>query len=134
MNISELCDKIFIQHKNEKDFTIVWAKSDYQFDHIQSSIAIQKMIDDGVLFEGRVGGIRKTTLKYAFTKVDNYPEALNLSLQAGTKTLTAAITGTKIGKNYPILNFINRNKDNLIVGTILAIIGGLITWIIAIYA
>ena len=57
------------------------------------------MIDDGVLVEGRVGGIRKTTLKYAYTKVDNYSEALNLSLLSVTIPKTISITDkTKIGK------------------------------------
>lgn len=134
MTISELCDKIFIQHKNEKDFTIVWTKSDYQFDQIQSSIAIQKMVDDGVLVEGRVGGTRKTTLKYAFTKVDNYSEALNLSHQSVTIPKTISIIDkTKIGKESAMRSFVFRNKDALIVGIILTIFGGLIALIIAIY-
>lgn len=92
------------------------------------------MIDDGVLFEGRVGGIRKTTLKYAYTKVDNYSEALNLSHLSVTIPKTISITDkTKIGKKYAIRSFVFRNKDALIVGIILTIFGGVIALIIAIY-
>lgn len=92
------------------------------------------MIDDGVLVEGRVGGIRKTTLKYAYTKVDNYSEALNLSHQPVTiPKAISIINKTKIGKKSAIRSFVIRNNDTLIVGIILAIISGLLALIIAIY-